>query len=479
MVRRFPAVERRGFLQRKKYAMRVAIVSQPWSRVPAAPADSIGILTHQLARHLAPLHEVTVYSRQFSEDPAVQCIEGFNVRRVPATIDRILKPLRLLDRIPVRYPRRPFIASRLYQFGYMHEIASDLARRGCRIVHLHNFPHCARLVRRAHPDCKIILHVHSDWLVPLDHNLISRQLRDVDLILGVSDFITRRLRERFPDAAPRCHTIYNGVDVQRFNNRFARPPGNNGNPLGPGPVQNDGAGPAYPRLLYVGRVSPEKGVHVLIEAFERVLDRYPHATLTIAGPQIAAQREFIDPTGAEPKLDALDGFFRHRHTYCPHLREMLSPAASARVRFVGNIPHEQLVEYYCQADLCVAPSIVHEAFGLPLAESMAAGTPVVATRSGGFGEIVIEGKTGLLVERGDSADLASAILKLAGDPALRRAMADASRQSIVDRFAWTRILPQLLRQYDQLLGGDGDDTPPVRLNLPPVSQQNPQVQISA
>ena len=139
--------------------MHVAIVSQPWSRVPAAPADSIGILTHQLARHLAPLHEVTVYSRRFSEEPAAECIEGFSVRRVAATLDRILKPLRLLDRLPFRHPRRPFIASSLYQYGYMREIAFDLRRRGCRIVHLHNFPHCARLqLRKIHPECKIILH---------------------------------------------------------------------------------------------------------------------------------------------------------------------------------------------------------------------------------------------------------------------------------------------------------------------------------
>lgn len=454
--------------------MQVAIVSQPWSRVPAAPADSIGILTHQLAQHLAPFHEVTVYGRQFSEDPASECIEGFTVRRVPATIDRILKPLRMLDRLPVRHPRRPFIASPLYQIGYMREIAADLRRRGCRIVHLHNFPHCARAVRKIHPDCKIILHVHSDWLVPLDYNLVSRQLRDVDLILGVSDFITRRVRERFPEAAPRCHTVYNGVDVQRFNSRFARPPGIPGSPPGSGDQDAD----AFPRLLYVGRVSPEKGVHVLLEAFERVLARHPRATLTVAGPQIAALREFIDPAGAEPKLDPLNEFFRHRHRYFPYLRQMLSPAASARVRFVGNIPHEQLVQYYCQADICVAPSIVHEAFGLPVAESMAAGTPVVATRSGGFGEIVIEGKNGLLVERADVAQLADAILKLADDPALRRAMADASRASIVDRFAWPRIVSQLLSQYDQLLGQAGDDASAVRLDLTS-AQPNPQVQIPA
>jgi glycosyltransferase involved in cell wall biosynthesis len=456
--------------------MHVAIVSQPWSKVPAAPADSIGILTHQLARHLAPLHEVTVYGRQFSEEPATEYIEGFNVRRVPATLDRLLKPLRLLDRMPIRHPRRPFVASPLYQYGYMREIAIDLRRRGCRIVHLHNFPHCARLVRKIHPQCKIILHVHSDWLVPLDQKMISRQLKDVDLIVGVSDFITRRLRERFPDAAPRCLTIYNGVDVQRFNSRFARPPGSS-NPMSGGASLGENA---YPRLLYVGRVSPEKGVHVLIEAFERVLARYPLATLTIAGPQIAAAREFIDPAGAEPKLDQLDSFFRHRHSYVPHLRQMLSPAAAARVAFVGNVPHEHLVQYYCQADLCVAPSIVHEAFGLPVAESMAAGTPVVATRSGGFGEIVIEGKTGLLVERGDVLEMTAAILKLADDPQLRKSMADAARQSIVDRFAWTRILPQLLHEYDQLIpGGDGDDRSAVRLNLSSVTEQNSEFQIPA
>jgi glycosyltransferase involved in cell wall biosynthesis len=264
--------------------------------------------------------------------------------------------------------------------------------------------------------------------------------------------------------------------VQRFNSRFARPAGSS-NPMGSGPAFGENA---YPRLLYVGRVSPEKGVHVLIEAFERVLAEHPLATLTIAGPHIAAAREFIDPAGAEPKLDPLETFFRHRHSYFPYLQRILSPAAKARVHFVGNVPHEQLVQYYCQADLCIAPSIVHEAFGLPLAESMAAGTPVVATRSGGFGEIVEEGKTGLLVERADAPGMAAAILKLVNDPPLLRAMADASRQRIVERFAWNRVLPQLLREYEVLVPGEnGDDDPTVSIKLPSTTQTSTAVQVSA
>ena len=78
-----------------------------------------------------------------------------------------------------------------------------------------------------------------------------------------------------------------------------------------------------PNCLTAVRI--EKGVHVLLQAFGTVFAHYPNARLTIAGPQIAGSREFIDPTHSEPLLDHLNGFFRNRQSYLPYLKSMLSP----------------------------------------------------------------------------------------------------------------------------------------------------------
>jgi hypothetical protein len=103
----------------------------------------------------------------------------------------------------------------------------------------------------------------------LDYNLLRRQLANIDAVVTVSDFVTDRARARFPGYAAAIHTIGNGVDVGRFL---------------PDPNRDGALAPAEkPRLLFVGRISPDKGVHLLIEAFERVARERPDIELTLIG----------------------------------------------------------------------------------------------------------------------------------------------------------------------------------------------------
>jgi glycosyltransferase involved in cell wall biosynthesis len=110
-----------------------------------------------------------------------------------------------------------------------------------------------------------------------------------------------------------------------------------------------------------------------------------------------------------------------------------------KVSFVGSIPYFELLDRYRAADVFVFPSVWNEPFGLPVAEAMACGVPVVATRSGGIVEIVEDGETGLLVERGNAAELAGAIGSLLADDARRVAMGRAAAQRANEVFAWERV----------------------------------------
>jgi glycosyltransferase involved in cell wall biosynthesis len=421
--------------------MKIAMVNQPWSACPPrGSADSIAILADDMSRRLAAHHEVTVYAPRFDGEQAEETIAGLGYRRVSRYLDYPLKPLRLLDRVGVLNPRRPHVASPLYFLGYILQVARDISRRQCNVIHLHNFSQYVPIVRFFNPRARIVLHMHCDWLTMLDEKLVCPRIAKADMVIGVSDFVTDRLKARFPDLADRFHTLYNGVDAHEFR------------PADSEVIRSE---PQAPRIICVGRVSPEKGIHTLINAFELVLRKFPSAKLDIIGPGRTGSREFLDPSRQEPLLDEMDPFFRDRESYVPYLQSRLSPAAREAVRFVGCVPHEKLLSYYQASDVFVIPSVIHEPFGIPLAEAMACGLPAVATSGGGFPEICDNHETGEMVRRGDANALAEAILRLLANPDLRRAQGIAGRKRFLEHFSWDVVMPRLEEYYAQLGAGTG------------------------
>jgi glycosyltransferase involved in cell wall biosynthesis len=105
-------------------------------------------------------------------------------------------------------------------------------------------------------------------------------------------------------------------------------------------------------------------------------------------------------------------------------------AVADRVEWCGAAPEEAVPALLAEADLCVWPA-VNEAYGVSLLEAQAAGLPVVAGRSGGVGDIVADGESGLLVPAGDDAAFAAAVGALLDDPARRRAMGAAARRRVL------------------------------------------------
>src|SRR5690606_15060323 len=116
----------------------------------------------------------------------------------------------------------------------------------------------------------------------------------------------------------------------------------------------------------------------------------------------------------DPMLTPLISLFDSRR-YRGFLDEKLQGLRDA-VRFTGNVAHgPALADLYRSGDVCVFPSIWEEPFGIPVIEAMATGKAVVATRGGAFPEIIEDGHSGLLVERGNAEALALALLRILGD----------------------------------------------------------------
>jgi glycosyltransferase involved in cell wall biosynthesis len=199
-------------------------------------------------------------------------------------------------------------------------------------------------------------------------------------------------------------------------------------------------------------VSPEKGIHTLIEAFAEVAKRFDDVELHIAGPQGALSPDFITSLSADPRVTALLRFYDQWGTclYQAHLDKLIAEHGIAdRVRFLGNVPHKDLVATYQNADV-VANASLSESFGISVVEGMACGIPVVGTRIGGMCESIVDGVTGMLVEPEKPAALADALAYILEDRARAADMGREGRRRAVAQFSWHARANRLMAVYRRL-----------------------------
>jgi glycosyltransferase involved in cell wall biosynthesis len=320
-----------------------------------------------------------------------------------------------------RSPRRPFFASTINQLGYWVGVALRARRARADVIWIINYSQAVPIVRRLNPGATIVLNMRCEWLSQLDPRMVEKRLARLDLVVGCSDAVRNKVRARFPRFADRCATVHNGVDVEQFASL---------------PLVRDGNDQEV-RILSVGRISPEKGLHVLFEAFSHLWRRDSRVTLTVVGPDSVVPREMLVDLADDEDTRALRRFYSG--DYSQMLRDSLDPDVAAHIKLVGQVFHEKLAEYYRSADVFVFPSIWDEPFGIPVIEAMAAGLPVVATRVGGVVETVEDGKTGFLVPPGDSQALAGAISSLLEDRALRERLGAAGRERALELFSFDSV----------------------------------------
>jgi glycosyltransferase involved in cell wall biosynthesis len=433
--------------------VKIAFVHQPIGTISSSdPRGAIELWIYEVARRLARSSEVIVYAKKGRHQKKFEYNQGVRYRRISTAVDEwftfISAALNKLRKLPLfqkikavvffRNVKRPLFASKLFYLTYVLQVARDLKREKCDIVHLQNFSQFVPIIRAFNPKIKIVLHMHCEWLTQLDRTMIENRLREVDLIIGCSEYITEKIRLVFPQFAERCQTVYNGVDVNHFVSRNKYVLANKN---------------GVKRLLFVGRVSPEKGVHVLLEAFQEIVKHCPQAQLEIVGSESIPRIEFIVTLSNDPKVSDLVSFYNG--SYISHLKDKLSSDVASHVSFTGFVSRQQLINCYRHADVFVFPSVWNEPFGMPIIEAMATNVPVVSTVSGGVSEIVENGITGLLVERGNSSVLADAILRILSDDDFRKSMADAAHKWVVELFSWDKIVKDLLHQYKNIYPFNG------------------------
>lgn len=210
----------------------------------------------------------------------------------------------------------------------------------------------------------------------------------------------------------RTRVVYGGADPRRF-----------------APDEND----RRDGVLYLGRITPHKGVDVLLRAVPAGV------RVTVAGS-----------TGHDARLPERE--------YPALLRRL---ARGRNVRFTGPVAEDDVPRLHRRAAVFVLPSVertcfgrrvvITELLGLSVLEAMASGTPVVASRTGGLPEVVRDGETGFLVPPGDTDALRDRLDQLLGDPALARRMGRAGRSDVLERFTWAKTAERCLAAYEGLV----------------------------
>jgi len=252
---------------------------------------------------------------------------------------------------------------------------------------------------------------------------------DADAIIAVSEGTRADILRAYPDVkADRIHVIYNGVDLAEYQKTSETKA-----------LTDYGIDPAEPYVLFVGRITRQKGVTHLVDAI-RYLPRETQVVLCAGAPdtpQIAAEmRQKIENA-------------RRDHPHIIWIEKMVTK-------------HEA-TQLYSNARVFCCPS-VYEPFGIVNLEAMACRVPVLASATGGIKEVVVDGETGYLVpfERDPvtsfpvdpekfARDLAAGLNRLLEDPDKCRHFGNAGRRRVEETFSWTAIAQQTIRLYQQLI----------------------------
>jgi len=383
-----------------------------------------GVHVDELTRHLRPLIELDIRTFGTRSEKA----EGWRVQGYPPEHDVAHADERL----------RPMLAA------LSRDLSMVVDPVGADVAHAHTwYTHLAGMLVRHAYGIPLVLTVHSlEPLRPWKREQLAggydvsswverMALESADAVVAVSRETREDVLRLFDVRPERVHVIHNGIDAD-----FYQP-----DPATDALVRH-GVDPSVPYVLFVGRITRQKGIIHLVRAIRHLAPDI--GVVLCAGqpdtPQIAAEME-----------------------------AGVAAARKARpnVVWIGEmVSREEARQLYSHAAVFCCPS-VYEPFGIINLEAAACETPVVASAVGGIPEVVVDGETGLLVPvelRPDDPmspidpdrfelNLAGAINALMADAATREVMGRAARRRAVERFSWSTIAESTVDLYRSVVGG--------------------------
>lgn len=385
------------------------------STYPRWTGDTEPRFVHQLNRHLQASFDMTALAPHASGIPQHETIDGIQVHRfryAPSSFESLAYEGGILSNL-----KRSRWKWLLVPFFFLAQVAAirKLVRAGSfDVVHAHwIIPQglAAVVALKTLPGRKpaLLCTSHGGDLYAFD-GLLGRWIKrwvigHCQSLTVVSGAMKRDAAERF-DNLPSVSTIPMGTDAARL----FRPPAER---------------PTRGRVLFVGRLVEKKGAGYLLSATARLASKYPYLTLDIVGDG--------------PLKTALQAEARHL-------------GIEHRVRFLGAVSHDEVATRMKACDIFAMPAVRaesgdQEGFGLVITEALACECAVIASDLPPIRDIIIDDRTGLMVEPMNITRLAEGMDTLLNDPALRKKLGAAGRRHVETHFDWNIIADR----YKQLL----------------------------
>jgi glycosyltransferase involved in cell wall biosynthesis len=372
---------------------RVTVIAARWSPEvpPREEADGIRVI-RLLSRHRSWMHRLPLAGRHMRS--IVQA--GYSIR-----VMRALRELEKTDPPDVV----EFADVEAEGYAYLR------GRRRCPVV------------VRCHTPMFVLRHYYQPEEMPWSLRRIEEREK---YCITQADGLTAPSRDMACTIARVCGlrqeclaVIPNALDIDLFARAIQEPHVN-------------GTGKDEVVILHVGRLDRGKGIDVLADAIPLIVKEVPSARFVFIGE------------------DRPDG---HGTTWQARLQaKFRDHGVSECVTFHGSLGQEDMIAWYRRAHIAVVPSLIYESFSYTCAQAAAAALPVVASRIGGIPETIEDGIAGLIVEPESVDKLASAIIRLARDPAQRRRMGSAGVQKASRDFAAPAVAQRFLPIYERLAG---------------------------
>jgi phosphatidylinositol alpha-mannosyltransferase len=288
-----------------------------------------------------------------------------------------------------------------------------LDRENFDVIHIHGpvapvLPYLALKYSRAKNFITFHSAAESSYGYVLWEPILEQYFRKIDGLIAVSEVARDTVSKYFPGS---YRIIPNGIDTKRFRPEV-------------GPIEK--LKKYSPKVLFVGRFEPRKGLKYLLQAFPMILKEFPTAKLIVVG------RGFLE---------------RYYRQYIEkHIKE--------NVIFVGHVSPEDLPRYYASCDIYCSPATGAESFGIVLLEAMATAKPIVASDIPGYRTVLEDGKEGLFFKARNATSLAEKINQLLMNKSSMEEMGKKGREKSL-RYDWEIVSKQVLDFYSEVLHQEG------------------------
>jgi len=371
--------------------LKIALICTEKLPMPPIAGGAIQLYIDGILPYLSRQHDITVYSIQHPTLPEQETRGNVKYIRVAGNVDT----------------------------AYVRNLKAVL-KPEFDLIHVFNRPRYLLALSEGLPDSKFSLSLHNEMLHvgKISNELASRCIERSEFINTVSQYIADTVVRRFPAAEGKMRLVYSGVDTLKYHPGWTQ----EGARLKQTMKERYGL-EDYRVVLYVGRLSIKKGVHVLLRAMDNVMKSHKNTALFIVGSKWYGKND-------------VDEYTKLISSYAENL--------PGPVIFTGFIPPADIPAYYSIGDLFICASQWSEPLARVHYEAMAAGLPIITTNRGGNAEVIAGYGNGIVIDEYDSSDvMAQQICNLLDNPNKSLDMGAAGRKMADERFSWERVAEEI------------------------------------